>query len=181
MGNALFGAFGRDFTTADGTRIMLVAITPRQWKGVVATLGLAEAVAALEAETGAEFAQDEGQRFAHKDRLFPLFEKAFAMRTLAEFAPAFEAAGVCWGPYQPLERAMGDPRLFAGNPLFSAIAHPSGETYPAPGFPATLPADPRAATRPAPRLGEHTDEVLAEVLGMSSGEIARLHDAGVVA
>lgn len=180
-GNDLYGAFGRDFTTADGERIMLVAITPRQWKGVLDTLGIGEAVAAVAAETGAAFAVDEGARFTHRGRLFPIFEEAFARRTLAELAPLFEAAGVCWGPYQPLERAMTDPRLYAGNPLFSDLGHPSGESYPAPGFAATLPQDERAPARPAPRLGEHTDEVLSRVLGMSSREIAALRDAGVVA
>jgi 2-methylfumaryl-CoA isomerase len=65
--------------------------------------------------------------------------------------------------------------------VFSDLTHPSGERYPAPGFAATIPQDPRAPARPAPRLGQHTDEVLAELLGMSSAEIAVLHDAGVVA
>ena len=181
MGNDLYGAFGRDFTTRDGARVMLVAITPRQWKGVLEILEIGGAVAALETETGVSFAADEGARFTHRGRLFPLFESAFARRTLAELAPSFEAHGVCWGPYQPLEQAMLDPRLFAGNPVFSDVTHPSGETYPAAGFPATLPQDGRAPVRPAPRLGEHTEAVLSEVLGMSSGEIARLRDAGVVA
>jgi len=46
---------------------------------------------------------------------------------------------------------------------------------------ATIPQDERGDVRPAPRLGQHTDEVLADVLGMSGTEIGRLHDAGVVA
>ena len=46
---------------------------------------------------------------------------------------------------------------------------------------ASIPQDARGPVAPAPRLGQHTDEVLAEVLGMSSGQIARLHDEGVVA
>ncbi|MDB5451220.1 MAG: L-carnitine dehydratase/bile acid-inducible protein [Phenylobacterium sp.] len=181
MGNDLYGAFGRDFVSRDGRRIMLVAITPRQWKGILGVLGIADAVVALESELGVSFAADEGLRFAHRDRLFPLFEQAFAAKDLAELAPSFEAEGVCWGPYQPLEQALHDPRLFAGNPVFSDLTHPSGERYPAPGFAATIPQDPRAPARPAPRLGQHTDEVLAELLGMSSAEIAVLHDAGVVA
>ena len=180
-GNDLYGAFGRDFVTRDGRRIMLVAITPRQWKGVLTVLGIAEPVAALEAELACDFAADEGQRFAHRGRLFPLFEQAFAARDLPELAAVFDADGVCWGPYQPLEEAMTDPRLFAGNPIFSDLTHPSGQTYPAAGAAATIPQDTRAPARPAARLGQHTDEVLAEVLGMSGAEIARLHDAGIVA
>jgi 2-methylfumaryl-CoA isomerase len=49
-----------------------------------------------------------------------------------------------------------------------------------PGPAATLIGPERGAPRPAPRLGTNTDEVLAELLGMSSGEIGRLHDVGLV-
>jgi 2-methylfumaryl-CoA isomerase len=181
MGNDLYGAFGRDFLTRDGRRIMLVAITPRQWKGVLEVLGVGEAVAALEAELGVSFAADEGVRFAERARLAPLFDQAFAGKDLAELTPAFDSLGVCWGPYQPLEAALADPRLYAGNPVFDELDHPSGERYPAPGAAATIPQDPRSPVRAAPRLGEHTDEVLAEVLGLSSTEIGDLHDQGLVA
>jgi 2-methylfumaryl-CoA isomerase len=180
-GNELYGAFGRDFLLKDGQRIMLVAITARQWKGIQEVLGIADAVAAVEADVGVSFGADEGLRYAHRDRLFPIFERAFAAKRLEELTPAFESLGVCWGPYQPLETALSDPRLFAANPLFSEIEHPSGERYAAPGSPATIPQDERRPARPASRLGQHTDEVLAEVLGMSGGEIARLHDQGIVA
>jgi 2-methylfumaryl-CoA isomerase len=179
-GNDLYGAFGRDFTTRDGARIMLVAITPRQWKGLQEALGVTAEITRLEDELGVSFAADDGLRFVHRARLFPIFERAFARRDLAGLAPAFETAGVCWGPYQAIETAMGDPRLFVGNPLFTDLVHPSGLTYPAPGAAATVPQDARAPARPAPRLGADTDEILADVLGLSGGEIGRLHDAGVV-
>jgi 2-methylfumaryl-CoA isomerase len=181
MGNDIFGAFGRDFTTKDGQTLMLLAITPKQWGKALEVLGLGGEVAALEAELGLSFATDEGLRFTHRGRLYPLFERAFARRTAADLAPAFDAGGVTWGAYQPLEAALDDPRLYKDNPVFEEVRHPSGLSYPAPGAMATIPQDARGAVRPAPRLGEHTDEVLAEVLGMSATEIGRLHDIGVVA
>lgn len=181
MGNDIYGAFGRDFTTKDGVKLMLLAITPKQWSKALEALSIAPAVAALEAELGVSFATDEGLRFTHRARLYPLFETAFAARTAAELTPAFDAGGVTWGAYQTLEAALNDTRLFKDNPLFEDIRHPSGLTYPAPGAMGTIPQDPRLAVQPAPKLGQHTDEVLSEVLGMSSGEIGKLHDAGVVA
>ena len=181
MGNDLFGAFGRDFVSADGVRIMLVAITARQWTGIQEVLEIAPQIVALEMELGVDFAADEGLRFAHRDRLFPVFERAFAAKTLDQLRPVFEQLGVCWGPYQTMSQAAQDPRLFVGNPVFSDLHHPSGKAYPAPGFAATLPQEQRAAPRPAARLGQHTDEVLANVLGLSGLEIGRLHDAGIVA
>jgi 2-methylfumaryl-CoA isomerase len=181
MGNDIFGAFGRDFTTKDGQKLMLLAITPKQWSKALEALGIAAEVAAVEGELGVSFATDEGLRFTHRAKLYPLFERAFAAKTAAELKPGFDAGGVTWGAYQTLEAALEDPRLFKDNPVFQAIRHPSGLTYPAPGAMATIPQDVRADARPAPKLGQHTDEVLAEVLGLDGGEIARLHDAGVVA
>jgi 2-methylfumaryl-CoA isomerase len=180
-GNDLFGAFGRDFVIKDGRRLMVVAITPRQWRGVVKALGLEAPVAALETELGVSFAAHEAVRYQHGARLYPMFEAAFAARTAEELAPAFEAEGVCWSEYRTLGEAAKDDSLFAANPVFGRAAQPSGLDYPVAGPAATLTGEPRGAPTPAPRLGANTDEVLAELLGMSSGEIGRLHDAGLVA
>jgi 2-methylfumaryl-CoA isomerase len=180
IGNSVFGAFGGDFATKDGQKLMLLAITPKQWSKALEALGIAAQVAALEAELGVSFATDEGLRFTHRARLNPLFEAAFAKVTAAEITPKLDAGGVTWGAYQPLEAALEDPRLFKGNPIFQDVLNPSGLTYPQPGAPVTLPQDARSQVRPAPRLGQHTDEVLADLLGLPSGEIARLHDQRIV-
>ncbi len=182
LGNDLFGAFGRDFATADGQRIYLVAITPKQWRGLVAALGLSEAMAAVEAAKGADFTADEGARFKHRALLFPLFEAAMAAQTLVDLGPRLDAAGVTWGPYQTLAEAVhGDARLFTANPQFQTMKHKSGLTYPAAGPAATLAGEARGAVRPAPQLGADTDHVLGEVLGLSSSAIGALHDKGLVA
>lgn len=182
MGNDLYGAFGRDFVCADGARLIVVAITANQWRGLVTALDLAAPVAAIEAELGVGFARDEGLRFTHRQRLFPLFERAFAARRASDLQPLFDAGGVTWGRYQTLhEAATSDARLFTANPIFETIAHPSGLTYPAAGAAATLAGELRGPVVAAPQLGQHTDEVLATVLGLDSGAIARLHDTGVVA
>jgi 2-methylfumaryl-CoA isomerase len=74
-----------------------------------------------------------------------------------------------------------DPRLSTANPLFAAVDHASGHRYPTPGATASFMQSERRAPTRAPRLGEHTDEILAEVLGLPDHEIGRLHDAGLVA
>lgn len=182
MGNELYGAFGRDFLTRDGQRAMIVAITPRQWSGILKALDIAAVVAALEGELGVSFAHDEGVRFAHRQRLFPLVEKAVADLPLRELAARLDANDVCWGPYRTLHEALrADPRLAAANPLFAALDHPSGVRYPTPGAAASFMGSTREDARRAPRLGEHTDEVLAALLGLPEHAIGRLHDAGLVA
>lgn len=181
-GNALFGAFGRDFATADGERVMIVAITGRQWTGLLAALELQEAAAKLEVDLGVSFVADEGKRFIHRDALFPLFEQAIGALPLPQLRSRFEAHGVLWSTYQTLRTALEhDPRLSPDAPLFSLLDHPSGLRYPAPGAAASFHGEQRQRPVRAPRLGEHTDEVLAEVLSLSSARIGELHDAGIIA
>ena len=74
-----------------------------------------------------------------------------------------------------------DPRCSAENPMFEEVEQPGIGTYLMPGSPLSFGAAEREPVRRAPALGEHTDEVLADLLGLSEGEIGRLHDAGVVA
>jgi 2-methylfumaryl-CoA isomerase len=180
-GNNLYGAFGRDFVAKGGERFMIVAITPRQWSGMLSGLEITEDIAALEAELAIDLSKNEGARYTHRNRLDPLIEKAVGSFEAAELETRFEKAGVTWSRYHSLHESLTDePRLYADNPVFSTIAHPGGATYPAPGAAARIPQDERHQPEPAPRIGEHTDEVLAEFLRLDSGEIARLHDRGVV-
>jgi 2-methylfumaryl-CoA isomerase len=182
VGNALYGAFGRDFVTATGDRLMIIAISPRQWTGLLSVLGLETRVADLEAELGVRFAKDEGARFEHRGRLTPLIEQAIAQRHTAELTAAFETRAVCWGPYQTLKQAVESDAYFSSaNPILSTIDHPSGYRYLAPGAAATLPSETRRPPVAAPALGRDTDEVLSDVLKLSAAEIAKLHDDGVVA
>ncbi|KUR79895.1 CoA transferase [Novosphingobium sp. Fuku2-ISO-50] len=180
LGNTVFGLFGRDFLTRDGVRAMIVVVTHRQWANLIAVLGLGEAIARIEAERGVSFAHDDGLRYTHRDALFPLFEAAIGARAHAELAAAFDAAGIVHSAYRTMHEAVHDPALVAENPIFGTSPNPSGATYPAAGAFATLPGTPREAPRPAPRNGQHSESVLSERLGLSSGEIARLIDSGIV-
>lgn len=180
-GNDLYGAFGRDFLCADGVRLIVVAITPRQWRGLLQALGLEDEVARLAAAVGTDFA-DEGARFIHRDKLFPLFEARFGATASGVFEAEFDRLGVTWGRYQTLHTAVSeDRRLFVGNPQFQSVTHPSGLTYPAAGPAATLSGEVRDDLAPAPRLGADTDDVLATLLGLPGREIGRLRHEGLVA
>ncbi|MGC4252667.1 MAG: CoA transferase [Sphingobium sp.] len=180
LGNAVYGLFGRDFVTADGIRTMIVVVTPRQWTNLLSVLGIGDAVAALETQLGVSFAKDDGIRFTHREALFPIFEKAVGARDHADLAAAFDANGVVHSAYGTMLDAANDPVLVKDNPIFGAVENPSGFSYPAAGAFATVPQLERLAPRPAPRNGQHSEEVLASLLSLSSGEIARLIDASVV-
>ncbi|KTE16068.1 CoA transferase [Sphingopyxis sp. H115] len=180
LGNAVYGLFGRDFVTRDGQRTMIVVVTPRQWANLVAALDLGDAIRRMEIERGVSFAKDDGLRFDHRDALYPLFERAIGARDHADLAAAFDAGGIVHSPYRTMYDAVRDPALVADNPIFGRAENPSGFTYPAAGAFATLPQQERRAPAPAPRNGQHSEQILSERLSLPSGEIARLIDAGIV-
>ncbi|MEQ1499437.1 MAG: CoA transferase [Novosphingobium sp.] len=182
LGNAIWGAFGRDFLSKDGKRFMVAALTPKQWKATVAAFGLGTGVSALEAELGVDFAASDHHRFVNRQRLFDLFQQAAARLDYADLAARLAAAGATFERYRTMYEAARDPVLVTDNPLFGpSPANPSGFAYPATRSFANLPSQPAGDPQPAPYLGEHSEEVLAERLGLSSGEIARLIDRGIVA
>lgn len=180
IGNDMYGAFGRDFVTADGRRVMVVAISLRQWQSLVKATGIEPHLPALERALELDFGL-EGDRFRGRDALAALVAPWVAKRSLEQVANVFDDHGVCWGPYQTFTQLVEeDWRCSEANPMFTDIQQPGVGRLRTPGTPIAFSAAPRQAPRPAPLLGEHTDEILADVLGLSSREIGVLHDTGIV-
>ncbi len=180
LGNAIWGAFGRDFRSRDGQRFMVAALTPKQWRGLVAAFGVADEIAALEAECGVRFADGDRPRFEHRHALFDLFQAASDTMNWTELAARLAAEGCTFERYRTMHEAAQDPVLVADNPLFGpAPANPSGFEYPATRSFANIPGREAGDPAPAPFLGQHTEEVLAERLGLASGAIGDLVDRGI--
>lgn len=181
IGNDLYGAFGRDFGTADGGRIMVAAISANQWKALVQACGIGDAIAQLQERLGLDFG-DEAQRYEARGEIAALVEPWFAARTRAQAEAALTEHKVCWGRYNTVtELLAADARVSQANPVFERMATPGIGSHLAAGATVRAAHVPRQPTPPAPLLGTHTDEVLHEVLGLDSGAVGRLHDAGVVA
>ena len=181
MGNDLYGALGRDFRTADGRHVMIVAISNRQWRAIGAATGLADKFAMIGPMMEVDL-DTEGGRFAARGAIFALLDAWCGKRTLAEITAAFAGSGVLWGPYQDFGQLVReDPRCSVANPMFGTVEQPGAGTVLAPGTPLGFTGAARLPPAPAPVLGQDTDAVLAEVLGMSGAQIGRLHDAGTIA
>ncbi|AXU19095.1 carnitine dehydratase [Novosphingobium sp. THN1] len=182
IGNAIWGAFGRDFQSADGKRFMVAALTPKQWKATVEAFGLTDDLAAVEAELGVSFGLSDHHRFVHRHRLFSMFQEAAEQFTYAALAERLTKAGATFERYRTMHEMARDPDLVTNNPLFGpSPANPSGFAYPAPRSFANIPGREAGDPQPAPYLGQNSEEVLSQRLGLSSGEIAALIDKGVVA
>lgn len=180
-GNYLYGAFGRDFLTADGRRVMVVALTLRQWRSLVEATGLSETFDAVARMMHVDL-DDEGGRFQAREVLGAMIKPWVLERTMAEVGEIFDRHKVLWGPYQTFTQLVeDDPRCSPSNPMFAEVHQPGVGTYLMPGSPLVFSAADRLPPAPAPLLGAHTDEVLAAVLGLASGEIGALHDRGIVA
>ena len=180
-GNALYGAYGQDFLLACGMRVMVVGLTDRQWRGLVQVLEAEEAVAALGRRLGLDL-RAEGNRWAARKEITAIFAPWFAARPLSEVAPLFDAAGLTWSVFRSFAGAVReDPDLSPDNPMFAAIHQPGVGVLPVPGLPIGFSDLERMAPAPAPVLGQHTEEILGDLLGLGSGQIGRLMDQGVVA
>ena len=179
-GNELYGAFGKDFLTKDKKRLIVMAITPRQWKGLVKTLDIAAEVAAIETERGVSFDYDEGVRYQHADILYPLVDAKIAAWTADELGKALDEVGGCWGEYKTMKHAVSDPALVAENPIFEVMKNPSGFSYPTAGSAATIPTENRLSPRTAPELGADTLDILTSELGMSPSDIDALVKTGTI-
>jgi 2-methylfumaryl-CoA isomerase len=159
QGNQLYGTFGAAMPLADGSQVMIVALTGRQWRSLLEVTGTAAVVAALETALEADFS-DEGQRYRHRKVLLAVMQPWFAARTPAEAAGALRGSHVLWSPFRHLAEVAAD-LTSAGE---GGAVWPAEET----GFGLNLvtegPAT-RDGRRPpltsAPRLGEHTESVLA--------------------
>lgn len=181
IGNHIYGTFGRDFKSRDGGRVMIVGVSANQWQAILKVTGQAEAVAELGRKMSLDFDR-EGDRYSGREEICALLEPWFAKQDFSALTAQLEAAGVCWGKYQTVSELVAtDPDCSTENPLFEEIDQPGIGTYLMPQNPLGFTAADRGPVCPAPRLGQHTDEILAEILGLSSSEIGRYHDAGIVA
>jgi 2-methylfumaryl-CoA isomerase len=180
-GNYLYGAFGRDFGTLDGKRLMVVALTLSQWRNLVKVTRLEAELDALAGRLRLDFSQ-EGDRFRARREIARIFEPWFATKMLSEVRHLFDEQGVTWAPYRTVRDTIEhDPDCSTDNPMFSMVEQPDVGSYLMPGLPLVFGAEPQEPARAAPRLGEHTDEILMDILGLDSAEVGRLHDSGVVA
>ncbi|MFP1682206.1 CaiB/BaiF CoA transferase family protein [Alloalcanivorax sp. C16-1] len=119
-------------------------------------------------------------RVEHREVLVPLLRQTTVMKTTREWLDALEAVGVPCGPVNTLEQVFEDPQARARG-LRREMEHPSAGSVPTVASPLRLSATPAEYRRPPPLLGEHTREVLGDLLGIDEAGLETLFAEGVVA
>jgi crotonobetainyl-CoA:carnitine CoA-transferase CaiB-like acyl-CoA transferase len=118
-------------------------------------------------------------RVKNRDVLVPLLDAMVARRTRDEWIALLEAVGVPCGPINDIGEVFENPQVKARG-IATDMPHPTAGKVTLVRSPMKLSATPAVTGKPPPLLGQHTDEVLRDVLGRSDGEIAALRAKGVL-
>ena len=168
MGNAMYN----HYCCKDGKWLAIAHLDPdRWWPKVCGALGLEKLINDPKYSTFAA-------RSDNRKELVVLFDEAFASKTRDEWMKILDAHGCIFTPIQSIPEVVEDPQLLANNYVID-INHPTYGQTKTMGFPWDLSDTPASWRRRAPRLGEHTEEVLLEI-GYSQEELAKLRDEGAI-
>ncbi|MFQ5858120.1 MAG: CaiB/BaiF CoA transferase family protein [Anaerolineae bacterium] len=158
------------FPTADGW-IIVAAGNERLWARLIELLEWPELGDDPRFATNAD-------RLCHRDVLVPMLAERFRQRSTREWLDQLDKARMPAGPINTPEEALRDEHLLARG-MIVELEHPAAGLVRSLGNPMNLSATPVTYRRPAPMLGEHTAEILAE-LGYAANEIDQLRDEEVI-
>ncbi|MGX0959086.1 crotonobetainyl-CoA:carnitine CoA-transferase CaiB-like acyl-CoA transferase [Pseudomonas viridiflava] len=161
----------QDFPAADGDFILTVGNDSQFRK-------FAEVAGQSQWATDPRFLTNK-LRVANRGELIPLIRQATVFKTTAQWVDELEAAGVPCGPVNDLAQVFDDPQVLARG-LALELPHALGGRVAQVASPIRLSETPVEYRRAPPLLGEHTSQVLQELLGMSGDEVVALREVGVL-
>jgi formyl-CoA transferase len=139
---------------------------------------LARLIGAPELAEDARFATNPG-RIVNREALMERLEPIFAAQPAEHWLALFAENGVPAQPINTVPQALADPHV-AAREMVVEVPHPTAGSVRLMGVPYKLSRTPAGIKRHPPLLGEHTEQVLRERLGMSAEEIARLRSEGAI-
>ena len=122
---------------------------------------------------------DNAARVRNRDTLTQLLQSVFSRGTVKEWVDRLVAAGVPCGPVNDIAAVFDDPQV-RERQIRMQVEHPEAGTLGLVASPLRLSASPVSYHLPPPLLGEHTDEVLTDLLGMAPADLASLREAGIL-
>lgn len=161
----------QDFPSADGNFILAVG-NDGQFRKFCEVAGIAQLA------DDPRFASNKA-RVAHRSELIPLLRQATVFKTTAQWIELLEKAGVPCGPINDLQQVFADPQVQARG-LRLDLPNALGSRTPQVASPLRLSETPVAYRSAPPLLGQHTDALLRNLLGMSEAQVAQLRETGVI-
>ena len=150
----------------------LAAANERQWST------LCEAIGRPDLTEDARF-KTNGARVANRPALLEVLNEAFATRDAGQWLAALQEAGLPCGPINTVPDVFAHPQATARD-LVLETEHPTAGTVRLTGFPYKLSHTPASVRRPPPLLGQHTEEVLTDLLNYTAAQIAGLREQGAI-
>ena len=158
------------FTTSDGEIVIAVG-NDATWQKFCPAIGLPELAA------DPRFATNK-DRMEHYDSMRPPIDRAFRLKTNAEWVTILNDAGVANGEVRDIGQMLNDPQL-AARDMVQTLMHPTVGATRVIGAPIKFSDNPATVRTPPPVLGQHTDAVLGEI-GYDAGAIASLREKRVI-
>ena len=160
------------FFQASDSYIVIAAGNDSLWQKLCSALGLEELAA------DRRFV-DNALRTKNHAELEPLLQSAFSQRSVAEWCDILGAAGIPCGPIHSVAEVCADEQV-AARQMIVDLVHPIAGRQTMPNSPFKFSQTPVRLRDPAPTLGQHTEDVLTSLLGLSADEIAELQAEGVL-
>ena len=143
-----------------------------QWKQFCVKAGRIEWMEDVRFKTNAE-------RVNHRGELIPLLTELFAQADIADWLAILGAIGVPCGPINSIDQVLNDPQVQAREMVIQ-VEHPSEGVVSMVASPLKIPTAPPVVRMPPPMLGEHTDQILHELLGFDQNTIRDLRNSQVI-
>ena len=179
-GNSVYGAYGQDFECACGGRVVVIGLTLRQWRVLIKATNKAQEIKSLEKKLNLSL-DDEGHRWEHRREINDVFRSWFAKRKISDFEKSFNGFGLTWSRFRTTKEAITEDRdTFADNPMFETLNFEGIGQYMVPRSPLQFSNHYTLPAQKPPKLGQHTEEILGDIMKLGSGEIGALFDSGTV-
>jgi crotonobetainyl-CoA:carnitine CoA-transferase CaiB-like acyl-CoA transferase len=160
------------FHTKDDAYIMVAVTSEKMWEKFCQIMGIPEF------KSDPRFNENK-KRVINRDQLVPLLEEKIAARDSDDWISAFRAVGIPCGRINTMDRVFSHPQIQPRN-MVVELDHPTAQKIKLVGVPVKYSETPGSVRLPPPLLGQHTDEILSELLGYSREEIYTFREKEIV-
>ena len=143
-----------------------------QWRQFCEKVGKSEWADDIRFQTNAE-------RVKNRTELISLLDRLFIQSKIAHWLGLLETMGVPCGPINSIDQALDDPQIHARGMVID-VPHPGAGSVKLVASPLKIPTAPSSVRYPPPMLGEHTEQILNELLGLDEKSVTDLRASQVI-